>query len=135
MVVYFASDELLRSAAAVQDRLGVTATRKTPAIKKWLAAHPRFHLHFIPTSGSWLNLVEHWFAGLNQPQTPPLVPRSVKALEDDVNAWIAVWNDEPKPVVWTKTADEILAGLDRYCSRTTQDTSDGRVLRCVAGRQ
>ncbi|WP_371737115.1 hypothetical protein [Rhodococcus opacus] len=69
-------------------------------------AHPRFHLHFTPTSGSWLNLVERWFAELNQRQTPSLVAPQRQALEDDVNAWIAAWNDEPKPFVWTKTADE-----------------------------
>ena len=102
------------------------ATHKTPAIRAWLAAHPRFHLHFTPTSGSWLNLVERWFAELTNRRLRRSTHRSVKALEADVNAWIAAWNDNPKPFVWTKTADQILDNLASYCTRikkTTQDTS------------
>src|SRR5215471_5964530 len=72
------------------------ATHKTPAIKTWLAAHSRFHLHFTPTSGSWLNLVERWFAELTRRKLRRSTHRSVKALEDDVNAWIAAWNEDPK---------------------------------------
>jgi transposase len=93
------------------------ATHKTPAIKTWLAAHPRFHLHFTPTSGSWLNLVERWFAELTNRKLRRSTHRSVKALEDDVNAWIAAWNDNPKPFIWTKTADEILDRLTAYLQR------------------
>src|SRR6266540_2645216 len=100
------------------------ATHKTPAIKTWLAAHPRFHLHFTPTSGSWLNMVERWFAELTNRKLRRSTHRSVKALEDDVNAWIAAWNEDPKPFVWTKTADDILANLANYCTRINKAFND-----------
>ncbi|MET8348464.1 MULTISPECIES: IS630 family transposase [unclassified Micromonospora] len=100
------------------------ATHKTPAIKTWLAAHPRFHLHFTPTSGSWLNLVERWFAELTRRKLRRSSHRSVKDLETDVNTWIAAWNEDPKPFVWTKTADEILDSLANYCTRLNQLTND-----------
>ncbi len=93
------------------------ATHKTPGIKKWLLAHPRFHLHFTPTSASWLNLVERWFGELTQKKLKRGVHRSVQALERDIRAWLADWNDHPKPFVWTKTADEILDKLAAYCHR------------------
>jgi transposase len=94
------------------------ATHKTPEIMKWLASHPRFHLHFTPTSGSWLNLVERWFAELTNRKLRRSTHRSVKELETDVQAWIDAWNDDPKPFVWTKTADEILDSLAGYCTQT-----------------
>jgi transposase len=100
------------------------ATHKTEAVRKWLAAHPRFHLHFTPTSGSWLNLVERWFAELTRRKLRRSTHRSVKELETDVNAWIDGWNEDPKPFVWTKTADEILANLANYCTRLNQLTSN-----------
>jgi transposase len=100
------------------------ATHKTPAIKTWLAAHPRFHLHFTPTSGSWLNMVERWFAELTNRKLRRSTHRSVKALEDDVNAWIAAWNADPKPFVWTRTADEILANLANYCTQINKAFND-----------
>src|SRR6266480_4497719 len=100
------------------------ATHKTPAIKTWLAAHPRFHLHFTPTSGSWLNLVERWFAELTRRKLRRSTHHSVKELEPDVNAWIAGWNNDSKPFVWTKTADEILTNLANYCTRLNQLTSN-----------
>ena len=100
------------------------ATHKTPAIKTWLAAHPRFHLHFTPTSGSWLNLVERWFAELTRRKLRRSSHRSVKDLEADVTAWIDAWNADPKPFVWVKTADEILANLTNYCTRLNQLTSN-----------
>ena len=93
------------------------ATHKTPAIKTWLLAHPRFHLHFTPTGSSWLNLVERWFAELTNKQIRRGVHKSVKALETDIRAWIAAWNTEPKPYVWTRTADEILERLANYLNR------------------
>ncbi len=93
------------------------ATHKTPAIKTWLAAHPRFHLHFTPTSGSWLNLVERWFAELTRRKLRRSSHRSVKNLEADVTAWIEAWNADPKPFVWAKTADEILDNLAAYCTK------------------
>ena len=94
------------------------ATHKTPAIKTWLLRHPRFHLHFTPTSASWLNLVERWFAELTNRKLRRSTHRSVAELEADLNAWIAAWNQDPKPFVWTKTADEILDSLANYLQRT-----------------
>jgi len=95
------------------------ATHKTPAIKTWLLRHPRFHLHFTPTSASWLNLVERWFAELTNRKLRRSTHRSVAELQADLNAWIAAWNDDPKPFVWTKTADEILDTLASYLQRTS----------------
>lgn len=93
------------------------STHKTPAIKRWLAAHPRFVLHFTPTSSSWLNLVERWFAELTTKKLQRSTHRSVRALNADVRAWIQTWNDNPKPYVWVKTADDILDSVANYCKR------------------
>ncbi|MFE5516094.1 IS630 family transposase [Streptomyces sp. NPDC056529] len=93
------------------------ATHKTPAIKTWLLAHPRFHLHFTPTGSSWLNLVERWFAELTNKRIRRGVHKTVQALEQDIRDWIAAWNTDPKPYVWTKTADEILERLASYLNR------------------
>jgi transposase len=93
------------------------STHKTPAIKRWLAAHPRFVLHFTPTSSSWLNLVERWFAELTTKKLRRRTHRSVRQLNTDIRAWIETWNDNPRPFVWTKTADEILDSITRYCKR------------------
>ena len=93
------------------------ATHKTPAITAWLAAHPRFHLHFTPTSSSWLNQVERWFGLLTDRQIRRGVHDSITALEHDIESWIDHWNANPKPFVWTKTADEILTRLARYLQR------------------
>jgi len=82
-----------------------------------LPAPPRFHLHFTPTSASWLNLVERWFAELTQKKLKRGVHPSVQALERDIRAWLAGWNEHPRPFVWTKTADEILAKVAAYCLR------------------
>ena len=82
------------------------ATHKTPTITKWLAAHPRFHLHFTPTSSSWLNQVERWFALLTDRQLRRGVHKSLQSLEKDIRTWIQNWNENPQPFVWTKTADE-----------------------------
>jgi transposase len=93
------------------------ATHKTPAIQQWLLKHPRFHLHFTPTYSSWLNLVERWFAELTNRKLRRSAHRSVAALEADVAAWIEAWNSDPKPFIWTKTADDILETLAAYCQR------------------
>jgi transposase len=93
------------------------ATHKTPAIKHWLVAHPRFHLHFTPTSSSWLNLVERFFSELTTKKIRRGTHRSVVSLERDIRAWITTWNENPRPYVWVKTADEILESLARYCQR------------------
>jgi transposase len=92
-------------------------THKTPAIRAWLARHPRFHVHFTPTGSSWINQVERWFAYLTEQLIRRGVHKSVQALEADIRAWIADWNTNPKPFAWTKTAEEILESLSRYCSR------------------
>jgi transposase len=93
------------------------STHKTPAIKRWLAAHPRFVLHFTPTSSSWLNLVERWFGELTTKKLQRGTHRSVRALNTDIRNWIDTWNDNPRPYVWTKTADQILDSIARYCTR------------------
>jgi transposase len=94
-----------------------SSTHKTPAIQKWLTAHPRFALHFTPTSASWLNLVERWFGELTSKLLKRGAHRSVRALNTDIRAWIDTWNQDPRPYVWTKTADQILDSIARYCTR------------------
>ena len=93
------------------------ATHKTPAVHAWLLAHPRFHLHFTPTGASWLNLVERFFAEITVKLIRRGVHRSVAALEADIRAWISNWNTNPRPYVWTRTANEILESLAAYCGR------------------
>jgi transposase len=94
-----------------------SSTHKTPAIHKWLAAHPRFVLHFTPTSSSWLNLVERWFSELTNKKLRRGTHRSVRELNHDIRTWIETWNENPRPFVWTKTADQILESVTRYCRR------------------
>jgi len=94
------------------------ATHKTETVKRWLLAHPRLQLHFTPTGSSWLNLVERWFAELTNKKLRRGVHRSVQALERDIRAWVADWNNNPRPYAWTKTADQILDSLAAYCRRT-----------------
>lgn len=95
------------------------ATHKTPAVKAWLLKHPRVVLHFTPTSASWLNLVERWFAELTRRKLQRSTHRSVVDLERDIVAWTQGWNENPRPFVWTKTADQILETLAGYCQRIT----------------
>jgi transposase len=92
-------------------------THKTSSIHRWLARRPRFHLHFTPTSSSWLNLVERWFAQLTEKQIKRGAHRSTRSLEIAILAYIDHGNTTPKPFVWTKTADEILASVARFCHR------------------
>jgi transposase len=94
-------------------------THKTAIIRKWFAKRPRFHVHFTPTYGSWINLVERWFAELTNKRIRRGVFRSVKDLEAAIRQYIDVHNENPKPFVWTKTADQILASIARYAQRTT----------------
>lgn len=96
------------------------SSHKTPKIQRWLKAHPRFVLHFTPTSSSWLNLVERWFAELTTKKLKRSAHRSVQALNKDIREWIETWNDDPQPYVWTKTADQILEPIHRYCERINQ---------------
>lgn len=93
------------------------STHKTPVIKRWLAAHPRFIVHFTPTSSSWLNLVERWFSELTTKKLQRGSHTSVRALNRDIREWIETWNNEPRPYVWTKTAAQILDSIARYCTR------------------
>ncbi len=97
-----------------------SSTHKTPAIQRWLTGHPRFVLHFTPTSSSWLNLVERWFAELTGKKLRRGAHRSVRQLNADIRAWIDTWNQNPRPYVWTKTADEILDSIRRYCTRINE---------------
>ena len=90
------------------------STHKTPAVHKWQLRHPRFTFHFTPTASSWLNLVERWFGELTEKKLRRSAHRSVKELTTDLEAWVKTWNENPRPFVWTKTADEILAKLKRY---------------------
>jgi transposase/transcriptional regulator with XRE-family HTH domain len=92
-------------------------THKTPAIKKWLEAHPRFHMHHTPTYSSWLNQVERLFAYLTDDLLRRSDHRSVQALEKDIRNWVQAWNENPKPFVWTKTAEQILESLGRLMAR------------------
>jgi transposase len=93
------------------------ATHNTAEIKTWLGKHPRFHVHFTPTGSSWMNQVERWFGLLTDKLIRRGVHTSVKALEDDIAAWIDTWNDNPRPFTWTKTADEILNSLADYLTK------------------
>ena len=93
-------------------------THKTQLIRRWLAKRPRFHLHFTPTSASWLNLVERWFAALTEKQIRRGVHRSTVQLENAIRHFIEHHNQNPKPFIWTKTADQILDSVARFCKRT-----------------
>jgi transposase len=93
-------------------------THKTAIIRKWFAKRPRFHIHFTPTYGSWINLVERWFAEITNKRIRRGVFRSVKELEAAIREYIAVHNEDPKPFVWTRTADQILDSIARYAQRT-----------------
>ena len=94
-------------------------THKTPTVKGWLARHPRFHVHFTPTSSSWLNLVERWFGLISQRQIKRGTHRSTFELERAIRDYLSIYNEEPKPFDWTKTADEILDSLARFCKCTS----------------
>ncbi len=94
-------------------------THKTPAIKAWLGKHPRVHMHFTPTGSSWLNQVERWFGYLTDQKIRRGAHKSVQALEADIRGWIKTWNEDPKPFVWKKSAEEILDSLARYLERTS----------------
>jgi transposase len=94
-----------------------SSTHKTPAIQRWLVAHPRFHVHFTPTYSSWLNLVERWFAELTNKWLRRGTHRSVGELTASIQFWIDTWNQEPRPFVWAKTTDQILENITRYLQR------------------
>ncbi|MEZ5665777.1 MAG: IS630 family transposase [Burkholderiaceae bacterium] len=98
----------------VMDNYG---THKTPTIRSWFARHPRFHVHFTPTSASWLNQVERWFATLTEKQIRRGTHRSTRELEQAIRDYLELHNADPKPFAWTKTADDILASIERFCLR------------------
>ena len=100
----------------VMDNYG---THKTPSVKAWMARHPRFHAHFTPTSASWLNQVERWSATLTERQIRRGTHRSTVELEQAIRDYLAANNRNPKPFVWTKTADQILESIKRFCMRTS----------------
>ena len=92
-------------------------THKAPTVQSWLANHPRVHMHYTPTYSSWINQVERWFAELTRQLIERGDHRSVQALERDIRAWVAAWNDKPIPFVWTKTAEQILQSIQRLMKR------------------
>jgi transposase len=96
-------------------------THKSPAILAWLAKHPRFHMHYTPTYSSWTNQVERFFGYITTDLLQRSDHRSVQALEADIRAWIAAWNENPRPFIWTKTADQILEKLGRLLKRINGD--------------
>jgi transposase len=96
------------------------ATHKTPAVKRWLNSHSRFHTHFTPVGGSWLNQVERWFSGLTNKALRRGVHRSVKELIAAIEAYVKVSNAQAKPYKWVKTATEILDSMRRFCEITLQ---------------
>ncbi len=96
------------------------ATHKTPKVKAWLARRPHWHIHFTPTSSSWINQVERWFAELTRKQLKRGVHRSTRELEKDILKFIKHHNQNPKPYRWTKSADDILAAVKRFCHKTEQ---------------
>ena len=114
-IVLLAADGMNNSAIA--DELGVS--RLTTGLwRKWFAKRPRFHVHFTPTYGSWLNLVERWFAEITNKRIRRGVFRSVRELESAIRQYIDVHNEDPKPFIWARTADDILASIARFAQRT-----------------
>lgn len=95
-------------------------TRKTTLVHDWLVQHPRFHLHFTPTSALWLNLVECWFSVLNRRRLERGAFTSTEVLEAAIRDYITETNAHPKPFVWTKSADAILASVGRFCTQTSK---------------
>ena len=110
-------DKTVPAELAVHVVIDNSSTHKTPAIQRWLVRHPRFAFHFTPSYASWLNLVERWFAELTNKWLRRGTHRSVKELIASIRTWITNWNDEPRPFVWHKSADEILDNLAAYCTR------------------
>ncbi len=95
------------------------STHKTALIRRWLAKRPHYHVHFTPTGSSWINLVERFFGLLTEKQIRRGIHRNTRELEQAIRQYLDVYNDKAKPFVWTKTADEILASVARFCQRTS----------------
>ncbi len=98
----------------VMDNYG---THKTAKVKDWFARHPRFHVHFTPTSASWINQVERWFATLTEKQIRRGTHRSTRQLEQAIREYLDTYNADPKPFAWAKSADDILSSIERFCLR------------------
>ena len=94
-------------------------THKTASIRSWLAKRPRFHVHFTPTSASWINLVERFFATITAKQIRRGSFRSTRELEQAIKNYLTMHNEDSKPFIWTKTADEVLNSIARFCMRTS----------------
>jgi transposase len=105
---------------AVHVILDNLSAHKTPTVQRWLLRHRRFHLHFTPTYGSWMNLVERWFSALTTKKLQRSAHRSVKELAADIRAWAETWNENPTPFVWHKTAEQILERLAGYCTAISE---------------
>jgi transposase len=111
---------------AVEPGLGVhvicdnLSTHKAPAVRKWLLAHPRFVLHFTPTYSSWINQVERWFAEIQRRCLDRGVFCSLEELTTALQEWINLWNDSARPFKWTKTPDQIIDSICRYCARISR---------------
>jgi transposase len=99
------------------------STHKTPRVQRWLLRHRRFHLHFTPTYGSWMNMVERWFSALTTKKLQRSAHRNAKELAADIRAWVENWNQNPKPFVWHKTAEQILERLASYCAAINHTAS------------
>jgi len=115
-----AIDKAVPQGLEVHVVLDNSSTHKTPAIHRWLLSHPRVQFHFTPTSSSWMNLVERWFAELTNKWLRRGTHRSVKELAASITHWVGTWNDDPRPYVWHKTADEIFDSLAAYCERISE---------------
>jgi hypothetical protein len=97
--------------------LGKSSTHKTPEIKRRLLAHPRLVVHFTPTSNCWVSLVERWFGELTNKKPRGSADTFVRQLNADIRAWIKTWNQQPRPYLWTKTADPGPQSIATYCNR------------------
>ena len=108
-------------------------THKTPSVRAWFARHPRFHVHFTPTSASWLNLVERFFALVTERQIKRGTHRSPMELERSIRAYLSIYNEDPKAFVWAKSADEILASLGRFCRHISDSgqSASGKALGAI----
>ena len=100
------------------------STHKTPTVQRWLLRHRRFHFHFTPTYGSWMNLVERWFAALTTKKLQRSAHRSVKELAADITGWVDNWNQNPTPFVWHKSAEQILERLAGYCQAINGEAAE-----------
>lgn len=107
------------------------STHKTPRVKRWLQANPRFHLHFTPTHSSWINQVERWFAGLTEKQLRRSSHRSTHELRKSIEAYVSKTNSDPRPFAWVKTADQILQAIARFSHRTL--AAHGSAVTSVTG--